>query len=197
MVLSGSTVELRPPPLYGTPTGITSLRGILVMGLTKQNRRWRGSDGSSTRWRSMHEFIRSCAPPLTPRPTLSTTYSTTLVSIIMLKSYKDLSLGEESVYVGMSECLFHSVFSLSSWSMISLVTRIVIFDMYLSSNYLLQSKKNMSQIKILTGHGFFLHTPIALSSVSNTCMIVTLMSSVDSYGYALLDTNISYEQFHI
>jgi hypothetical protein len=29
------------------------------------------------------------------------------------------------------------------------------------------------------------------------CMIVTLMSLVDWYGYALFDTNISCVQFHI
>jgi hypothetical protein len=34
-VLLGSAVEQGPPPQHGTPTGITPLRGILVMGRTK------------------------------------------------------------------------------------------------------------------------------------------------------------------
>jgi hypothetical protein len=60
--LLGSAVEQGPPPLHGTPTGITPLRGILVMGQTKQTRQWKELDDFSTRWGS---FI----PPSAHRPT--------------------------------------------------------------------------------------------------------------------------------
>jgi hypothetical protein len=36
-VLLGSAVEQEPLPLHGTPTDINPLRGILVMGQTKQS----------------------------------------------------------------------------------------------------------------------------------------------------------------
>jgi hypothetical protein len=55
---------------------------------------WRGSDGSSTRWRDRDALRRCCVPPLTHRPASSTTSSVTMASNLMLKSYKDLSSGE-------------------------------------------------------------------------------------------------------
>jgi hypothetical protein len=113
-VLPGSATEQGHPPLHGTPTGITPLRCISVMGLTKHSRQWRVSDGSCTRWRSMCEFRRNYARPSTPMSMLSTTSLVTLVSILMLKSCKDLSLREESGCAGMSGCSFHSISSLSN-----------------------------------------------------------------------------------
>jgi hypothetical protein len=50
MVLPSSAMEKEPSLLRGTPTGITPLRGILVMGLTKHSGQWRELDDSSTRW---------------------------------------------------------------------------------------------------------------------------------------------------
>jgi hypothetical protein len=62
MVLSGSAMEQEPPPLHSTLTGITPLRGILFMVLTKQSGWWRELDDSSTQWGN---FV----PPLTQRLT--------------------------------------------------------------------------------------------------------------------------------
>jgi hypothetical protein len=50
MILPSSAMEQEPPPLRGIPTVITPLRGILVMGLTKQSERWRVLDDFNTRW---------------------------------------------------------------------------------------------------------------------------------------------------
>jgi hypothetical protein len=55
---------------------------------------WRGSDGSSTRWRYRKAQRRCCVPPSTHRPASSTTSSVNMASNLMLKSCKDLSLGE-------------------------------------------------------------------------------------------------------
>jgi hypothetical protein len=114
MVLLDSAVEYGPPPLHSTLTGITPLSGISVIGLTKKSGHWRGSYVLSTRWRSMCEFRWSCAPPLTPRPMPSTASLATSVSILILKSCKDLILREEPGCTGMCGCSFHFVFLLSS-----------------------------------------------------------------------------------
>jgi hypothetical protein len=58
MVLLGLVMEYEPPLLCGTPTGITPLRGILVIGLIKHSGRWRELDDSIARWGN---FV----PPLT------------------------------------------------------------------------------------------------------------------------------------
>jgi hypothetical protein len=55
---------------------------------------WRGSDGSNTWWRDRDVLRRCCIPPSTHRLALSTTSSVTMASNLMLKSCKDLSLGE-------------------------------------------------------------------------------------------------------
>jgi hypothetical protein len=48
IVLTSPAMEQGPLPLHGTPAGITPLRGILVMGQTKQRGWWRELDDSST-----------------------------------------------------------------------------------------------------------------------------------------------------
>jgi hypothetical protein len=55
---------------------------------------WRGSDESSTRWRDRDMLRHCCVPPSTHRPASSTTSSVTMASNLMIKSYKDLSLGK-------------------------------------------------------------------------------------------------------
>jgi hypothetical protein len=49
-VLPCSVVEQEPPSLHSTTTGVTHLRGILVIGLTKLSERWRELDDSITQW---------------------------------------------------------------------------------------------------------------------------------------------------
>jgi hypothetical protein len=73
--------ELEPPPPLGTSTGTLLWSGMSVMGLTKLSVRWKGSDDSSNRW-------------MTHRPARCMTSSVTSGLTLMLKSCKDLSLGE-------------------------------------------------------------------------------------------------------
>jgi hypothetical protein len=55
---------------------------------------WRGSDRLSTRWRDRNPLWRCCVPPSTHKQASSMTSSVTMASNLMLKSHKDLSLGE-------------------------------------------------------------------------------------------------------
>jgi hypothetical protein len=56
------------PPLPGTLTSTLLWSGTLVMGLTKLNARWKGSDDSSDRWITLHTCKQSYKPPSTHRP---------------------------------------------------------------------------------------------------------------------------------
>jgi hypothetical protein len=170
-VLPSSVTKQGPPPLQTTPTGIILSRGISVMWQTRKSERWRGSDGSSTHWRSMRTFKQSCAPPLTHRPTLSTSSSATLASILMLKSHKDLSLGKESGCSSMSGCSSHSISHFSVISSLVLLSTSSspwssILAIILFSN--LKKMFRVSNKKPLAGHGSFFHAPIAMRSISNT-----------------------------
>jgi hypothetical protein len=89
--------EPEPPPLPSTLTGTLVWSGILVMGLTRLSVRWKGSDDSSDGWMTLHTCKRRCKPPSTHRPAWCTTSSVTSGLTLMLKSCKDLSLGEVSV----------------------------------------------------------------------------------------------------
>jgi hypothetical protein len=88
--------EPEPPPLPGTLTGTLLWSGMSVMGLTRLSARWKGSDDSSIRWMTSHTHRRRCKPPSTHRPAWCTTSSVTSGLTLMLKSYKDLCLGEVS-----------------------------------------------------------------------------------------------------
>jgi hypothetical protein len=90
----GQATEPKPLPLPSSPTSTTPSRGISVMGWTKQNTRWRGLDGSRAGWTSLSMCKWRYTRPLTRRLACCTASSTTSASILMLKSYKDLSLGE-------------------------------------------------------------------------------------------------------
>jgi hypothetical protein len=92
----GQAKESEPPPLPCSSTCSTPSRGILVTGWAKQNMRWRGLDGSRARWMSLSACKQRYTCPSTRRPAYCTTSSTTLTSTVMLKSCKDLSLGEGS-----------------------------------------------------------------------------------------------------
>jgi hypothetical protein len=91
----GQAMEPEPPSLLSSPTGTTPSRGISVTWWTKQNARWRGTDGSKVGWTSSSVCRQRYTRPLTRRPTCCTTSSTTSTSTLMLKSCKDLILGEE------------------------------------------------------------------------------------------------------
>jgi hypothetical protein len=56
----------------------------------------RGSDDSSDGWMTLQLCKRNCKHPSTPRPACCSTSSVTLGLSLMLKSCKDLSLGEMS-----------------------------------------------------------------------------------------------------
>jgi hypothetical protein len=86
-----------PLPLPNSPTGTNPLRGISVMGWTKQNRWWRGSEGPRVGWMSSSACRWRYTRPSTHSPACYTSSSTTSASTLMLKSCKDLSLGEGSV----------------------------------------------------------------------------------------------------
>jgi hypothetical protein len=109
--------ELKPPPLPGTLTGTLLWISTSVMGLTRLSTRWKGSDDSSDEWMTLHTCKRRYKPPLTHRPAWCTT---SLVTLGLLKSYKDLSLGEVPGCPGMSPHLSHFVPSYSSYFIICL-----------------------------------------------------------------------------
>jgi hypothetical protein len=90
----GQAMEPKPPPLPSSPTGTTPSRGISVTGWTKQNAWWRGSDGSRAGWMSLSACTRRYMRPSTRRLACCSTSSTTSALTQMLKSCKDLSLGE-------------------------------------------------------------------------------------------------------
>jgi hypothetical protein len=93
-VLLGQATEPKPLPLPSSTHGTIPSRGISVMGWTKQNARWRGSDGSRAGWMSLSVCRWRYTCPSSHRPSCCMASSTTLASTLMLKSYKDLSLGE-------------------------------------------------------------------------------------------------------
>jgi hypothetical protein len=86
--------EPKPPPLPGTLTGMVLWSGTSGMGLTRLSTRWKGSDDSSDGWMTLHTCKQRCKLPSTCRLTGCMTSSITSGLILMLKSYKDLSLGE-------------------------------------------------------------------------------------------------------
>jgi hypothetical protein len=90
----GQAAEPEPPLLSSSPTGTTPSRGISVMGWTKQNTWWRGSDGSRVGSTSSSACRLRYTRSSTHRPTCCTASSTTSALTLMLKSCKDLSLGE-------------------------------------------------------------------------------------------------------
>jgi hypothetical protein len=91
--------EPEPLPLAGTLTGTS------VMELTRLSTWWKGSDNLSNRWMTLHTCKWRCKPPLTHRPAWCTTSSVTSGLTLMLKSYKDLSLGEvPSAHVWVLAC---------------------------------------------------------------------------------------------
>jgi hypothetical protein len=76
------------------PLSSTPLVGVLWWDFREVHYWWRGSDKSSTQWRDRDALRWYCVPPLTHRPTSSTTSLVTMASNLMPKSCKDLSLGE-------------------------------------------------------------------------------------------------------
>jgi hypothetical protein len=82
-----------PKPIPGTLTGTPLWRGTLVMGLTRLNTRWKGSNDLSIGWMTLHMCKQRCKPPSTHKPAWCMTSSITLGLTLMLKSCKDLSLG--------------------------------------------------------------------------------------------------------
>jgi hypothetical protein len=84
----------KPPPLPGTLTGTLLWRDTSVMGLIRLSARWKGSDDSSDGWMTFHTCKWRCKPPSTHRLAWCTTSLVTSGLTLMLKSYKDLSLGE-------------------------------------------------------------------------------------------------------
>jgi hypothetical protein len=60
--------EQEHPPLPGILTGVLLWSGTLVMGLTRQSARWKGSDDSSDEWMTLHMCKRRCKPLSTHRP---------------------------------------------------------------------------------------------------------------------------------
>jgi hypothetical protein len=86
--------EPEPPPLLGTLTIMLLWSSTSVMGLTRLSTRWKGSNDLSDGWKAFHRCKRRCKPPSTHRPAWCTTSLVTLGLTLMLKSYKDLSLGE-------------------------------------------------------------------------------------------------------
>jgi hypothetical protein len=98
MVPLGQATEPEPPPLPSSPTSTTTSRGISVMGWTKQNAWWRGSNASRAGWMSLSACKRRYTHPSTHKLTCCTTSSTTSASTLMLKSCKDLNLWERPTY---------------------------------------------------------------------------------------------------
>jgi hypothetical protein len=88
--------EPKPPPLPDTLTGTLFGSGTSVMGLTRLSVRWKGSDDSSDRWMTLNTCKCRCKPPLTHRPAWCMTSLVTSGLTLMLKSCKDISLGEVS-----------------------------------------------------------------------------------------------------
>jgi hypothetical protein len=67
---------------------------------------WRGSDDSNNRWMTLQPCKRKCKHPSTHRPTWCMTSLATSRLTLMLKSCKDLSLGEvPAAYVWVLTCL--------------------------------------------------------------------------------------------
>jgi hypothetical protein len=67
---------------------------VLLMGLTRLSVWWKGSDDSSDEWMTLHMCKWRCKPPSTHSLAWCTTSSITLRLTLMIKSCKDLSLGE-------------------------------------------------------------------------------------------------------
>jgi hypothetical protein len=88
--------EPEPLPLPGTLTGMHLWSGTSVMGLTRLSAWWNGLDDLSDGWMTLHTCKRRCKPPSTHRPARCTISSVTSGLTLMLKSCKDLSLGEVS-----------------------------------------------------------------------------------------------------
>jgi hypothetical protein len=65
-----------------------------VMGLTRLSARWKGSDDSSDGWMTVQTCKRRRKSPSTHRPARFMTSSVTSELTLILKSCKDLSLGE-------------------------------------------------------------------------------------------------------
>jgi hypothetical protein len=84
------------PPLLGTLIVMLLWSGTSVMGLTSLSVRWKGSDHSSDRWMTLHTCKERCKPLLTHRLAGCMTSLVTSGLTLMLKSCKDLSLGEVS-----------------------------------------------------------------------------------------------------
>jgi hypothetical protein len=108
----GQVLEPEPPPLPCSTTGTTRSRGILVTGWNKPNAQWRGSNRSRAGWMSLSVSRWRYTRPATKRLACYTTCSTTSASTSMLKSDKDLSLGQgptDKVWA-ISRISFHSQF---------------------------------------------------------------------------------------
>jgi hypothetical protein len=86
--------ESEPLRLSGTLTSTLFWSGTSVVGLIWLSMWWKGSDDSSDEWMTLHTCKRRCKPPSTHRPASCTTSSVTSRLTLMLKSCKDLSLGE-------------------------------------------------------------------------------------------------------
>jgi hypothetical protein len=113
--------KLKPPPLPGTLTGTLLWICTLVMGLTRLSTRWKGSDDSNDEWMTLHTCKWRYKPPLTHRLAWCTTSLVTLGLTLLLKSCRDLSLGEVPGCPGISPHLSHFVPSyfiicLARWS---------------------------------------------------------------------------------
>jgi hypothetical protein len=102
MVTPTQASEPKSPPLLGTLTSTLLWSGTSVMGFTRLSVWWKGSDGSSDRWMTLHMCKQRCKPPLTHRPAWCTTSSVTSGLTLMLKSCKDLSLVGGVGCLGMS-----------------------------------------------------------------------------------------------
>jgi hypothetical protein len=56
-----------PSPLPGILNGMLLWSGISVMGLTRLNAWWKGSNDMSIKWMTLHTCKRRCKPPWTHR----------------------------------------------------------------------------------------------------------------------------------
>jgi hypothetical protein len=94
IVNSSLASDPEPPSLPGTLPGMLHWRCTSVVRLTRLSVRWKGSDDSSDRQMTLHTCKWRCKPPSTHRPVWCMTSLVTSGLTLLLKSCKDLSLGE-------------------------------------------------------------------------------------------------------
>jgi hypothetical protein len=105
-VTQSPSSKLEPPPLPGTLTSTPLWSDTSVMGLTRLSTSYKGSYDSSIGWMTLHTCKWRCKPPSTYRLALCMTSSVISGLTLILKSCKDLSLGEvPGAQVSVCTCL--------------------------------------------------------------------------------------------